>query len=183
MQRSSIELKSSQYTLTLVMDPSVSFEQIVLDVMEKFHSSARFFKGAQMALEFRGRPLSTEQQARIADAIRQSCGLEIICILEKDEKMEEAQYKAITEVLKKHPQDPPRSPSSSPSPALTEGAETDRTESAHTADVIQGTIRNGRGQLQRQHLCGGLRSGNAPGGTGQGSPQLRGRSGPEAPDA
>ena len=144
MQRSSIELKSSQYTLTLVMDPSVSFEQIVLDVMEKFHSSARFFKGAQMALEFRGRPLSTEQQARIADAIRQSCGLEIICILEKDEKMEEAQYKAITEVLKKHPQDPPRSPSSSPSPALTEGAETDRAESAHTADVIQGTIRNGQ---------------------------------------
>ena len=60
MQNSSIELKSSQYVLTLVMDPSVPFEKILADVKEKFTSSARFFRGAQMALGlicFQGRPL------------------------------------------------------------------------------------------------------------------------------
>ena len=74
MQHSSIELKSSQFTLTLVMDPSVRFEQILSDVAGKFRTSSRFFKGAQMALEFRGRELSDEQQREIVRQIRQNCG-------------------------------------------------------------------------------------------------------------
>ena len=104
MQYSSIELKSSKYTLTLIMDPSVPFERILADVTDKFRSSARFFRGAQMALEFRGRNLTQDEQHKIVNAITSGCGLDIICILEMDEDKEELQYTAITQVLRDRPQ-------------------------------------------------------------------------------
>ena len=103
MQNSSIELKSSKYTLTIVMDPSAPFEQILADITQKFTSGARFFKGAQMALEFRGKLLTQEEQFEAAAAITNSCGLDIVCILEKDEEKEEAQYRAIRQVLEEAP--------------------------------------------------------------------------------
>lgn len=136
---SSIELKSSQYALTLVMDPSVPFEKILADVEDKFRSSARFFRGAQMALEFRGRDLSQEEQSILASAITNSCGLDIICILEKDEEKEEAQYRAITQVLKERPKDTEVSPEPDPSQVRPQGP-----ESIGSADVFQGSVRNGQ---------------------------------------
>ena len=135
MQNSSIELKSSKYTLTLVMDPSVPFERILADVTQKFTSSARFFRGAQMALEYRGRELTQSQQADIARAITSSCGLEIICILENDREKEEAQYRAITQLLQEQP-----------APAAHDGMAADGSEGGicGTADVFRGTVKNGR---------------------------------------
>ena len=135
MQNSSIELKSSQFALTLVMDPSVSFDQILADVRDKFRSSARFFRGAQMALEFRGRDLTQEQQSEVASVITRSCGLDIICILEKDESSEQAQYRAITQVLKESPPEPE---AQDPDPAK------HALPGSQDADVFRGTVKNGQ---------------------------------------
>ena len=41
MKPSSIELKSTKYVLTVVMDPAVSFETILEDVTEKFRQRQR----------------------------------------------------------------------------------------------------------------------------------------------
>ncbi len=133
MQYSSIELKSSKYVLTLVMDPSVSFQQILKDVSDKFRSSARFFRGAQMALEFKGRELSYDQQSEVVNAIVSSCGLDIICVLEEtSEDREKAQYNAITGVLKN------RQPESS-------GEKNEAGSGAEeTADIFKGTVKNGQ---------------------------------------
>ncbi len=133
MQNSSIELKSSKYVLTLVMDPVVSFQQILTDVTQKFQKSARFFRGAQMALEFKGRDLSDEEQSRVVSAITESCSLDIICVLqESDPGQEKAQYEAITEVLKNRPPDTGEGEGSSES-----GVE-------ESADVIHTTVKNGQ---------------------------------------
>ncbi len=132
MQYSSIELKSSKYVLTLVMDPSVPFERILSDVTGKFRSSARFFKGAQMALEFKGRELSDSQQHELSSAITSSCGLDIICILEEtDPSGEKAQYEAITDVLKNRPQKTDTSVGSDE-------------EASESADVVRATVKNGQ---------------------------------------
>lgn len=139
MQYSSIELKSSQYALTLVCDPSSDFETILSDVTKKFRSSARFFRGAQMALEFRGKQLTEEEQSEIVSAITKSCALEIICILEKEDDTENAQYRAITQVLKEHPQKEPERyvQEDSSSKDL-------RSPVEDLADVFHGTVKNGQ---------------------------------------
>jgi septum site-determining protein MinC len=137
MQQSSIELKSTKYVLTLVMDPSVSFETILADVSDKFRRSARFFQGASMALAFSGRDLTAVQQRAVITAITEACRMEITCVIEEDPEKEEAQYSAISAAL------------------LAERAAEESGETVHDgiqgspsseepADVIRGTVRNGQ---------------------------------------
>ena len=153
MQNSSIELKSSQYVLTLVMDPSVPFEKILADVKEKFTSSARFFRGAQMALEFRGRLLPAQEQSAVVCAITQSCGLDIICILEKDEESEKAQYRAITEALKSRPADS-MAPNAQREESGQSAAETGKPDPdlIAGADLYRGTVKNGQKVLSDRSI-------------------------------
>ena len=139
MQYSSIELKSSKYTLTLIMDPSVPFERILADVTDKFRSSARFFRGAQMALEFRGRNLTQDEQHEIVNAITTGCGLDIICILEMDEDKEELQYTAITQVLRDRPQT-----SGNGAEGSAAGSEDHPAMNAQAADIFRGSVHNGQ---------------------------------------
>ena len=153
MQNSSIELKSSQYVLTLVMDPSVPFEKILADVKEKFTSSARFFRGAQMALEFKGRLLPEQEQSAVAYAITQSCGLDIICILEKDEELEAAQYRAITQALKNRPADSMTQSTAGGEngKSAAESGKPDQDLIAG-ADLYRGTVKNGQKVLSDRSI-------------------------------
>ena len=153
MQNSSIELKSSQYVLTLVMDPSVPFEKILADVKEKFTSSARFFRGAQMALEFKGRLLPEQEQSAVAYAITQSCGLDIICILEKDEELEAAQYRAITQALKNRPADSMTQSTAGGEngQSAAESGKPDQDLIAG-ADLYRGTVKNGQKVLSDRSI-------------------------------
>ena len=105
--KEAFELKSNKYVLTLILNPETEFGEIVSLVAEKFRKSARFFKGGQMALEFRGRELTEEQQEQLLRAITDNCQLDITCILEKDEEKEEAAYRAIATALPRRPQPEP----------------------------------------------------------------------------
>ena len=99
MKQSSIELKSTKYVLTLVMDPDVPFSVILSDVTDTFRKSARFFAGASMAMGFSGRELTQEEQRQVLSAIRQACEINITCIIEENEDRERAQYEAIARAL------------------------------------------------------------------------------------
>jgi len=132
MQRSSIELKSTKYVLTLVMDPDVPFDVILRDTSDKFRQSANFFKGASMAMSFAGRKLSAEEEGRILSSIRESCSINITCIIEEREDREQAQYEAIARAL------PPVS-------AEEEDELPDEgTEEGESADILRGTLKNGQ---------------------------------------
>ena len=45
--------------------PEVSFDILLEDLQAKFRSGARFFKGAQMAVSFSGRPLNRTEEEQI----------------------------------------------------------------------------------------------------------------------
>ena len=133
MKQSSIELKSTKYVLTLVMDPDVPFETILWDVTDKFMQSARFFKGASMAMAFSGREITEQEERRILSAIKKSCDINITCIIEENEDRENAQYEAIARAL--------------PAPEITEektGPEPEDMEEAESADILCGSLKNGQ---------------------------------------
>lgn len=87
----SVVLKSNKYGLSLVLDPTVEFEDLVRDICEKFARSAEFFGQTQMILETSGRDLSTEEAAVIIQAIELNSQIKIILLNEnnqlKDVKM------------------------------------------------------------------------------------------------
>lgn len=99
MGRSAVIIKSNPYGLVLNLDPDLPFEELQKAVGEKFKESAAFFKKARLALTFRGRVLTKEQEALLVDEIVENSGIHVLCLV--DEAKETADYykKAITHAL------------------------------------------------------------------------------------
>ena len=68
-------------------------------VEEKFRQSADFFKNAKMAVSFSGRTLSISEEEQLIQVITQTTNLEIICIIDHDERKELIYKRAVAQCL------------------------------------------------------------------------------------
>ena len=75
------------------------YEELKEAVEEKFSSSASFLGSAQMAITFEGRTLSNDEQVEMVNIITESSDLDIVCIVETDEKKEEHFHKSLNQKL------------------------------------------------------------------------------------
>lgn len=91
-----VTIKSNRYGMELRLDPNAAFEIISKAVADKFRDSARFFKGAQMAISFSGRTLNLAEENELIGLIRDITGIDIVCIIDHDQK-NELLYKSIVE--------------------------------------------------------------------------------------
>lgn len=101
MKHSAVTIKSNPYGLILNLDPELPFEELCQAVAEKFRTSGNFFKNAKLALTFRGRVLTHEQESRLIEAIVQNSRIEIICVIDEDKDTEEYYRKAVTHTLER----------------------------------------------------------------------------------
>ncbi len=90
MNRRAVTLKSNPYGLILDLSPELPFEDLLCAVEEKFRASADFFRNSRLALTFRGRTLTEEQERLLIDVIADNSPIEILCIA--DEREETAEY-------------------------------------------------------------------------------------------
>ncbi len=79
-------LKSSRYGIHVKLDPDLDFGALTDAVVEKFVSSATFFKDASFAISFEGRTLSKEEEYALVEAIEEKTKNHILCILDKEPK-------------------------------------------------------------------------------------------------
>ena len=77
-------LKSNKYGINLVLDDSVSFEQLLTDIIAKFEEADSFFKDAKMAISFEGRELTPEEESKILEAISNHSSVSVICVVDND---------------------------------------------------------------------------------------------------
>ena len=89
-----VTIRSSRYGLEIELDPEAEFGALLAELTEKFRASSRFFGNARMALGFSGRSLSRSEENRILEAINSNTQIEILCIVEYDEK-NEPMYKSM----------------------------------------------------------------------------------------
>lgn len=101
MGRSAVILKSNPYGLILNLDPDLPFDELRMAVAEKFKTSANFFKNATMALTFRGRVLTKEQELQLVEEIVQNSKIHVICLVDEDKTSEEYYKSAVTRALEK----------------------------------------------------------------------------------
>ncbi len=101
MERSAVIIKSNPYGLILNLDPELPFEELKEAVADKFRTSARFFKNATMALTFRGRVLTKDQELQLVEEIVQNSKIHVICLVDEDKGSEEYYRKAVTHALEK----------------------------------------------------------------------------------
>ena len=101
MRTTSVIIKTNAYGLVLILDPDLPFEELKEAVADKFKASARFFRGAQMALTFHGRKLTTEEEVALITVIMNSTTIDIVCLVDEDEetglKYREAVIRALSE--------------------------------------------------------------------------------------
>ena len=85
-----VVIKGTKSGIILVLDASTEYDVLKQDVAAKFKASAAFLGEAQKAVTFQGKALTDEQKMEIIKIIEENCKLSIVCIMENDEKLEQA---------------------------------------------------------------------------------------------
>ncbi|WP_028243753.1 septum site-determining protein MinC [Pseudobutyrivibrio ruminis] len=85
MSNDAVVLKSNKYGLTLQLDGTIPFEELIRKVCEKFASSADFFGETSMILETIGRDLSNEEGMILIQAIELNSKIKVILLNENNE--------------------------------------------------------------------------------------------------
>jgi septum site-determining protein MinC len=95
----SVIIKGNKYGIIVVLNPDLPFEELKLEIAEKFKESSKFFENAKMAISFEGRKLSNEEQREILDIIGENTDMHIVCIMENDPVTEDTFKKTVEQKL------------------------------------------------------------------------------------
>ncbi|MCI8506384.1 MAG: septum site-determining protein MinC [Lachnospiraceae bacterium] len=98
--RQTVIIKGNNYGLCVFLDPELPMEELLSDIRKKFQESARFFRGANMAVSFEGRTLTPEEINTIVNTICENSEIEISCVIDTDKAREAFFKKALTEKAK-----------------------------------------------------------------------------------
>ena len=95
----SVVIKGNKNGITVVLDKNMDFGMLKERIAAKFQSSAKVFGASKVAISFRGRELSNEEELEVLDVIGNNSELEIVCVLNEDNNREKLVGKAIDETL------------------------------------------------------------------------------------
>lgn len=99
MDKSPVILKGSKSGIELTLDPELDFPDLLEAVKEKFSSGSHFLGAAQVALSFKGRDLSEDEEAMILQTIHANSDLDVVCLVDPDKMKEEMYSKALNDRL------------------------------------------------------------------------------------
>ena len=85
------------------MDPQSEFREILEVIKEKFTESARFFKGANMAITFEGHALTRVQEQEVIETIIETAKVNIVCIFDNNENTERLYQSVVEQSLEDMP--------------------------------------------------------------------------------
>ena len=89
-------IKGNKYGILIRLDAKAPFPQVLEELAARLKASADFFKDAKMALSIEGRVLSQEEEDQVLAVFAEHSRIEIICVMDTDEKRE-ALYRKLVE--------------------------------------------------------------------------------------
>lgn len=99
MSTSSVVIKGTKSGIILVLDHTMDFETLKLQIAEKFRQSSDFLGNASIALNFEGRKLTDDEQRQVLDIIHDNSKLNVVCIVETDPAKEKLMQRSLEEKL------------------------------------------------------------------------------------
>ena len=81
-----VVLKSFSSGISVIMDATVPFDELLEAVAEKFKSAANFFKDAAVAISLEGRTLDESEERQVLDAITENSQLKVLCLMGRAEE-------------------------------------------------------------------------------------------------
>lgn len=95
--KNAVIIKSLPSGIVLHLDSELAFEQLLSEIAVKFKQSSSFFKDATMALSFKGRKLTEEEERQILEVISENSDVRIACLIGEDEETERQFVKALSQ--------------------------------------------------------------------------------------
>lgn len=96
--KNAVIIKSFHNGISVYLDNELDFDTLLGEIAMKFKESEHFFRDGKMAVSFEGRSMTEEQERIVVEAITVNSGLDIVCIVGKDEDKNQAYLKAINQV-------------------------------------------------------------------------------------
>lgn len=89
MNKNIVVIKGNKYGLTLILDETIDFLQLKEHLASKIKDASKFFENAELIVSFEGRDLTSTQQKELVDIITTYSTINIIYIMDKNEKNEQ----------------------------------------------------------------------------------------------
>ena len=70
--------------MTVLLDPNLPFEELLVAIAKKFKDSARFWGAVQMTLTLEGRRLTPEEEMAVVNTITENSQIDVLCLLDTD---------------------------------------------------------------------------------------------------
>lgn len=94
-----VVIKGTKSGIIVVLDKNLPFEELEQCVAKKFNESAEFLGNTQVAVSFEGRKCTDEEEIRLMNCITENSHLDVVCIVDNDEKREAYFNQALNEKL------------------------------------------------------------------------------------
>lgn len=94
-----VTVKSNKYGLVVHLKKEASFETLLKEVEKTFMNTVNFFGNTKLAISFEGRILTKDQEHQLIDLISDTAQIEIVCIIDNDEKHEKMYKRFVEESL------------------------------------------------------------------------------------
>lgn len=92
-------IKGYKDGILLILDPDLPFDVLLDNIRSKFENSAKFLGSAKLALTFSGRELTVPEQKEVLRVISEVCNVEIICVFDNNDSMEDIMKKTVDTVI------------------------------------------------------------------------------------
>lgn len=90
-----VMIKSFPNGIALHLDAEAPYEELISEIEDTFTDSEKFFRGNRLALSLEGRSLDEHQEKEIVRAITSKGGLNIVCLIGKDQERNDLYLRAI----------------------------------------------------------------------------------------
>jgi septum site-determining protein MinC len=90
MDENSVTFKGTVNGLTIILKQDVTFDEVIESMHTKVSNAGKFFRGAKLAVKYKGRVLSEEERSKLFDLLNKESGAQILSF---DEEVEETSSK------------------------------------------------------------------------------------------
>ncbi len=84
-----VKIKGTKSGIILDLNPDIPFDELRVEIVEKFVSAREFLGSNQMGLTIKGRKLSEAEEEAVLKIISDNSDIKIVCIVTADDKLDE----------------------------------------------------------------------------------------------
>lgn len=97
-----VTIKSYPNGIRIFLNPDIPFKDLLTECQKCFEDSAKFFKGAKLAVSFDGRNLELDEEKKLIHTIQAAANINIVCLVGKDKESEDFFAKGIHQIDAEH---------------------------------------------------------------------------------